>query len=64
MDLGWEFYNDIAFWKWTIDQQLVRKEESLYAPSYNDIQRVPTRRYHSDVSFTIIGGFYPELKVD
>ena len=25
VDLGWEFHNDIAFWKWTIDQQLVRK---------------------------------------
>ena len=25
VDLGWEFHNDIAFWKWAIDQQLVRK---------------------------------------
>ena len=63
VDLGWEFHNDIAFWKWAIDQQLVRKGESLCAPIYDHIMRAPARRYYSDASFTAIGGFCPELKV-
>ena len=63
VDSGWEFHNDIAFWKRVIDQQLVRKGESLCAPFYDHTQRAPTRRYYSDASFTAIGGFCPELKV-
>ena len=63
VDLGWEFHNDIAFWKWAIDQQLVRKGESLCAPIYDHTMRAPSRRYYSDASFTAIGGFCPELKV-
>ena len=63
VDLEWEFHNDIAFWKWTIDQQLVRKGESLCAPIYDHIMRAPARRSCSDVSFTAIGDFCPELKV-
>ena len=63
MDLGWEFHNDIAFWKWSIDQQLVRKGESLCAPLYDQILRAPTRRYYSDASFTAVGGFCHEIKV-
>ena len=63
VDLGWEFHNEIAFWKWAIDQQLVRKGESFCAPLYDHKQRAPTRRYHSDASFTAIGVFCPELKV-
>ena len=63
VDLGWEFHNDIAFLNWAIDEQLVRKEESLCAPIYDHIMRAPARRYYSDASFTAIGGFCPELKV-
>ena len=63
VDLGWEFHNDIAFWRWTMDRQLVRKGESLCAPIYDHIMRAPARRYYSDASFTAIGGFFPELKV-
>ena len=63
VDLGWEFHDDIAFWKWAIDKQLVRKGESLGAPIYDHIMRAPARRYYSDASFTAIGGFCPELKV-
>ena len=63
MDLGWEFHNDIAFWKWAIDQQLVRKRESLCAPIYDHIMRAPARRYYSDASFTDIVAFCPELIV-
>ena len=63
MDLGWEFNNDIAFWKWAMDQQLARKGESLCAPIYDPMMRAPARRYYSDASFTAIGEFYPELKV-
>ena len=63
VDLGWKFHNDIAFWKWAIDQQLVRKGESLCAPIYDHIMRAPGRRHYSDASFTAIGGFCPELKV-
>ena len=63
MDLGWEFHNDIAFWKWAIDQQLVRKKKSLCAPIYDYIMRTRARRYYSDASFTALGGFCPELKV-
>ena len=43
VDLGWELHNEIAFWKWAIDQQLVRKGESLCARFYDHIQRAPTR---------------------
>ena len=63
VDLGLEFYNDIAFWKWAIDQQLVRKRESLCAPIYDHIMRAPARRYYFNASFTVIGGFRSELKV-
>ena len=56
-------HNDIAFWKWAIDQQLVRRGESLCVPTYDHITRAPARRYYSDASFTAIGGFCPELKV-
>ena len=63
VDLGWEFHNDIAFSKWAIDQQLVRRGESLCAPIYGHIMRAPARRYYSDASFTAIGGLFPELKV-
>ena len=62
VELGWEFHNDIAFWKWAIDQQLVRKRESLCAPLYDHIMRAPTRRYYSDASFTSVGGFAPYSK--
>ena len=63
MDLGWEFHDDIAFWKWVIDQQLVRKRKSLCAPIYDHIMPTRARRYYSDASFTALGGFCPELKV-
>ena len=63
VDLGWEFHNDIAFWKWAIDHQLVRKGQSLSAPIYDNIMRAPARRYYSGPSFTAIGGVCPELKV-
>ena len=63
VDLGGKFYNDIAFWKWAIDQQLVRKGESLCAPIYEHTMQAPARRYYSNASFTAIGGFCPELKV-
>ena len=63
MDLGWEFHDDIAFWKWVIDQQLVRKRKSLCAPIYYHIKRTRARCYYSDASFTALGGFCPELKV-
>ena len=63
VDLGWEFHNDIAFWKWARDQQLVRKGELLCAPIYDHTMRAPSRRYYSDASFTAIGGVCPELKV-
>ena len=61
VDLGWEFHNDFAFWKWAIDQPLVRKGKSLCAPLYDHILRAPTRRYYSDASFTAVGVFCPEL---
>ena len=62
VDLGWEFHNDIAFWKWSIDQQLVRKGESLCAPIYDHIMRAPARSYYSNASFRAIGGFAPSSK--
>ena len=46
-----------------MDQQLVRKGESLCAPIYDLMMRAPARRYYSDASLTAIGGFCPELKV-
>ena len=61
--LGWEFHNDIAFWKWAIDHKLVNAGESLGAPFYAHVQRTASRRYYSDASFTAVGGFCPELQV-
>ena len=61
--LGWEFHNDIAFWKWAIDHNLVNAGESLGAPFYAHVQRTALRRYYSDASFTAVGGFCPELQV-
>ena len=61
--LGWEFHNDIAFWKWAIDQKLVSAGESLGAPFYAHVEQTPSRRYYSNASFTPVGGFCPELQV-
>ena len=61
--LGWEFHNDIAFWKWAIDQKLVSAGESLGAPFYAHVERTPSRTYFSDASFPAVGGFCPELQV-
>ena len=58
--LGWEFHNDIAFWKWVIDQQLVGDGQSLGAKIFTHVERLPSRRYYSDASFTAVGGFCPE----
>ena len=61
--LGWEFHNDIAFWKWVIEQKLVSAGETLGAPFYAHVERSPSRRYYSDAIFTAIGGFCPEIKM-
>ena len=63
VNLGWEFHNDIAFWKWAIEQKVVSAEESLGAPFYAHVKRTPSRRYYSDMSFAAVGGLCPELQV-
>ena len=61
--LGWEFHNDIAFWKWAIDQQLVGDGQSLGATFFTHIERLSARRYYSDARFRAVGGFCPERSV-
>ena len=63
VELGWEFHNYIAFWKWAIDQKLVSAVESLSAPFYAHLERTPSRRHNSDARYTAFGGFWPELNV-
>ena len=61
--LAWEFHSDIAFCKWATEQKLVSAGESLGAPCHAHVQRTLSRRYYSDASFTVVGGFCPELHV-
>ena len=60
--LGWEFHNDIVFWKWAIDQKLVSAGESLGVQFYAHVERTPSRRYYSDASVTAVGGFSPSFR--
>ena len=60
--LGREFHDDIDFWRWAINHELLVAGESLCAPCYVDIARPAKRHYLSDASFDAIGGYCPELK--
>ena len=61
--LGCEFHDNIAFWKWAIDQQLVGDRQSLRATFFTHVERPPARRYYSDAGLTEVSGFRPELRV-
>ena len=61
--LGLKFHNDMAFWKWAIDKQLVGDGRSLEATFFMHVGRPPARRYYLDASFTAVCGFCPELRV-
>ena len=57
--LGWEFHNEISFWKGAIEQNLVSAGESLGALFYARVERPPSRRYDSDASW----GVCPKVKI-
>ena len=61
VDLGTEFHNDIEFWRWAIDHELLTAGESLSAPCFAAIKRPAKRYYLSDASFDAIGGFRQKL---
>ena len=41
VSFGWEFYGDIAFWKWAIDQRIMSRGESLRDPLHTNVLRKP-----------------------
>ena len=57
--LGWEFHNDIAFWKRANDEQLVGDVQSLGATFFTHVEIPPARRDYSDASCTAVRGFCP-----
>ena len=59
--LGREFHDDLDFWRWAIDEQLLTAGSSLNAPCYAAVKRLPKRLYLSDASLDAIGGYYKEL---
>lgn len=62
VELGREFHDDLDFWRWAIEQELLVAGESLCAPCYVDVERPAKRHYLSDASFDAVGGYCPELK--
>ena len=54
VELGREFRDDLDFWRWTIDRELLTAGESLSAPCFAAI---------SGASFDAIGGFCRKLGI-
>lgn len=57
VQLGREFDDDLDFWRWAINQELLTAGETLCAPCFASVKRLPKRRYLSDASFDAIGGY-------
>ena len=50
------------FWKWTTEQRLMSRAESLSAPFYAHVLRKPSRHYFSDARFYAISGYCSEVQ--
>ena len=61
--LGREFHDDLDFWRWTIDRELLTAGESLSAPCFAAIKRPEKIYYLSGASFNAIGGFCRKLGI-
>ena len=63
VELGREFHDDLDFWRWAIDEELLITGKPLTAPCYAAVKRHAVRHYLSDASFDAIGGYCKELRV-
>ena len=63
VELGREFHDDLEFWRWGIDQELLTAGASLSAPCFAAVQRPPKRLNFSDASFDAVGGFRKERRI-
>ena len=63
VELGREFHDDLDFWRWAIDHELLTAGESLSAPCFAAIKRPAKRYYLSGASFDAIGGFCRKLRI-
>lgn len=63
VELGREFHDDMDFWRWTIDEELLITGASLNAPCFAAVKRPAKRLYLSDASFDAIGGYCLELRI-
>ena len=63
VELGREFHDDLEFWRWNIDRELLTAGESLSAPCFAAIKRPAKIYYQSDASFDAIGGFCRKLRI-
>ena len=63
VELGREFHDNLYFWNWAIDHELLTVGESLSAPCFTAIKRPAKRYYPSDASFDAIGGFCRKLRI-
>ena len=64
VELGREFHDDLDFWRWAIDHELLMAGESLSAPCFAATKRSAKRYYLSDdASFDAIGGFCRKLRI-
>ena len=63
VEIGREFHDDLNFWRWTIDHELLTAGESLSAPCFTAIKRPAKKYYLSDATFNAIGGFCRKLRI-
>ena len=61
VELGREFHDNLDFWRWAIDHELLTAGESLSAPCFAAIKCPAKTYYLSDASFDAIGGFCRKL---
>ena len=57
VERGREFHDDLDFWRWAIDHELLTAGESPGTPCFAAIKRPAKTYYLSDASFDAIGGF-------
>ena len=63
VELGREFHDDLVFWRWAIDHELLTAGRSLSAPCFAAIKRPAKIYYLSDANFDAIGGFCRKLRI-
>lgn len=62
VELGREFDDDLAFFRWAFEHELLTAGELLSAPCHGAVKHPPKRLHLSDTNFDTIGGYCPELK--